>query len=159
MSDDQQNIPCPLPSRSPSCGSALSFSIPLPTGSGRPGGRRTAIHSNIFRAVCRRIRSLRASAIDAVGRRGVGRSAGTPTRRRCGAGRPCNSGLLRAGRPPRLSVRATAAVGLLRKAGLDPYRTRCRATPSERVDPGCRRGSRQDQPFAAMKIDRPKPVR
>ncbi len=48
---------------------------------------------------------------------------------------------------------------LLRRPGLDADRTGCRATPSGRVHPRRAFRSRSDQPFAAMKIDRPKPVR
>jgi GNAT superfamily N-acetyltransferase len=65
----------------------------------------------------------------------------------------------RAGRQPRLSVRTAPAFGLLRKTGLDLDRARCRTPTHGRFDPGRNCRTRPDQPFAAMKIDRPKPVR
>ena len=82
---------------------------------------------------------------------------GDPRRRRS-PGRSCRAGLLRARHRPRLSVRAAKDVQLLRRAGLDHLRTEGRAASSERVCPGRHSASRQNQ-FAAMKIDRPKPVR
>ena len=53
---------------------------------------------------------------------------------------------------------AAAAYGFLRKTGLESDRTGRRATSLERIYPGCKSRSRQAQ-FAAMKIERPKPVR
>ena len=94
----------------------------------------------------------------AMGRGGVGGGACAPTRRRRRAGQPRSAGLLHAGRCPHLSVRAAAAYGFLRKTGLESDRTGCRATSRERIYPGCKSRGRQAQ-FAAMKIERPKPVR
>jgi hypothetical protein len=56
-------------------------------------------------------------------------------RRRGVGGKPRNAGLLCAGRWPRLSMRAAAAYGILRKTGLAFDRTGGRATSRERLYP------------------------
>src|SRR6266516_5375779 len=68
----------------------------------------------------------------------MGRAACAPARRRRRAGQPRNARLLRAERCPRLSVRAAAAYGFLRKTGLEFDRTGCRPASLKRIYPGCK---------------------
>jgi GNAT superfamily N-acetyltransferase len=60
---------------------------------------------------------------------------------------------------PRRLMRATATVRLLRKPRLDRDRTECRAAQAQRVAPGGGFRIRRSQELAAMKTDRPNPVR
>ena len=176
---------CPSPSRSPTCGSGRSFSTPSRTGSGRRGGRRTAIRSTILTGRLRENLNAAPIPLALVAHQGSA-FLGTasviasdlaerpqltpwiaavwvdPQARQHGIGaalvnraaQDCFAiGIGRA-----LSMRAAGTLGFLPRAGLDADRTGCRPAPLGGIYPGCKSRRRSGQ-FAAMKIDRPNPVR